>query len=192
MSADAGRPDKNSKMRGSSASCYNINHSWLDTFKMNLHSTERRSKVLCKTYVPLHNKAITTLPKLELWSPQNLGVIETMFNYSIFMYWFYNNYYNSIVIKTFIGRRGITVTCLTFLPEMREPNKPKGQISELLERVHSYFWHLSHSMGTLHGCAARSTFSRALRISFCRNFCFSAFFRWPVFFLGIFSIQLLT
>lgn len=52
-----------------------------------------------------------------------------------------------------------------------------------------YFWHLSHSMGMLQGWAAKSTFSRAFRISFCRNFCFSAFFRWPVFFLGILYIR---
>lgn len=52
----------------------------------------------------------------------------------------------------------------------------------LLMHLLMSFW-LPTSIDALHGTSASDTV--LVRISFCRIFCFSAFLRWPVFFLGI-------
>jgi len=43
-------------------------------------------------------------------------------------------------------------------------------------------------MAWLHANSATDRESLEARISFCLNFCFSAFFRWPVFFFGIVKV----
>lgn len=73
-------------------------------------------------------------------------------------------------------------------------HKTKNVLLCWLSLVHSNFctrrvrykWMLlKHTIEALHGFWARERWSLALLISFWRNFCFSAFLRWPVFFLGM-------